>query len=76
MERLGVDVMGPLLETEAGNKYLLIIMDYFSKWPEVFPMPNQEVRTVADILFKEVICHFGVSLYLHPVPPFRSGSEL
>ena len=60
MVRLGIDVMGPLPETETGNKYVLIIMDYFSKWPEAFPMPNQEAITVAEILVKEVVCRFRV----------------
>lgn len=31
MERVAVDVLGPLPETERGNKYILIAMDYFSK---------------------------------------------
>jgi len=65
MERLAVDVMGPLPETEAGNKYLLIAMDYFSKWPEAYPLPNQEAVTVAEVLVKELVCRFGVPLYIH-----------
>ena len=31
MERMAVDVLGPLPESEHGNKYLLIIADYFTK---------------------------------------------
>ena len=31
MERVAIDVLGPLPETESGNKYILIAMDYFSK---------------------------------------------
>ncbi len=65
MERLAIDVVGPLPESESGNKYLLIAADYFSKWPEAYPIPNQEARTVADVLVKEFICRFGVPLYLH-----------
>ena len=65
MERIAVDVLGPLPITEAGNKYLLVIMDYFSKWPEVHPMPNQEASTVAEILVKEVVSQFGVPVTIH-----------
>ena len=54
MERLAVDVMGPLPVTESGNKYLLIAMDYFSKWPEAYALPNQEATTVAEVLVKEL----------------------
>ena len=31
MERVAIDILGPLPETERGNKYILIAMDYFSK---------------------------------------------
>ena len=56
---------GPLPVTEAGNKYLLIAMDYFSKWPEAYPLPNQEAVTVAEVLVKELVCRFGIPLYIH-----------
>ena len=65
MERIAVDVLGPLPESESGNKYLLIVADYFSKWTEAFPMVNQEATTVAEILVRQVISRFGVPLYLH-----------
>ena len=31
MERVAIDILGPLPETGRGNKYILIAMDYFSK---------------------------------------------
>ena len=47
------------------NKYLLIAMDYFSKWPEAYPLPNQEAITVAKVLVNEFFCRFGITLELH-----------
>src|SRR3978361_2553900 len=32
-ERIAIDVAGPFPESERGKKYILIAMDYFSKWP-------------------------------------------
>ncbi|GFT86615.1 retrovirus-related Pol polyprotein from transposon 412 [Trichonephila clavipes] len=29
-------------------RYLLVVMDYFTKWPEVYPIPDQEAPTVAE----------------------------
>ena len=31
MEHVALDVLGPLPETDQGNNYILIVMDYFSK---------------------------------------------
>ncbi|KAA3670883.1 uncharacterized protein DEA37_0001136 [Paragonimus westermani] len=41
-----VDVMGPLLTSKKGKKYILVMVDYFTKWCEAFPMPNQEASTI------------------------------
>jgi hypothetical protein len=40
MERLALDILGPLLTTSTGSKYILIVSDYFSKWVEAFAMPD------------------------------------
>lgn len=47
-ERIALDILGPLPISENGNKYLLVVSDYFTKWPEAYPLPNQEAITVAE----------------------------
>ncbi|MCG8622472.1 MAG: DDE-type integrase/transposase/recombinase [Proteobacteria bacterium] len=65
MERIAMDVLGPLPESTTGNKYIIIIADYFTKWPEAFAIPNQEATTIANLLVREVVCRYGVPLELH-----------
>jgi len=60
-ERVAVDITGPFPRTEFGNKYLMVAIDYFLKWPEVVPLPNQEAVTVAEALITNVIATFGDS---------------
>ena len=60
LERVAIDVIGPLPESEKGNKYLLIAIDYFTKWPEAYPLPDQEATTVAEVLVREFICRYAV----------------
>ena len=65
MERIAIDVMGPLPTTDKGNKYILVISDYFTKLTEAYPMPNQEAETVANIIVYEFVSRFGVPRQLH-----------
>ena len=65
MQRIAMDILGPLPETEQQNKYILVISDYFTKWTESFPMKNMEAKTVAEQLISNFICRFGVPYYIH-----------
>ena len=38
-----------------GNKYCLVISDYFTRWPEVFALPNQSAMTVAKVLVDGIL---------------------
>ncbi|KAL2103789.1 hypothetical protein ACEWY4_000657 [Coilia grayii] len=65
MERVALDIMGPLNETERKNCYVLVIQDYFTKWVEAFPLPNEKAETVAEVLASEWVCRFGAPHALH-----------
>ncbi|KAL7841611.1 hypothetical protein SRHO_G00253020 [Serrasalmus rhombeus] len=65
MERVAVDVLGPFPRTEAGNRYVLVAMDFFTKWPEAYAVPDQSAVTTAERLVEEFFCHFGLPEELH-----------
>ena len=65
MERVAMDIAGPFPVSASGNRYVLVVIDYFTKWPEVFPLPNQEAVTVAHALVNEFFSRFGVPRELH-----------
>src|SRR6266496_2536364 len=58
-ERWGVDIVGPLPITREGNRYIVVAMDYFSRWPEVRLLKAANAATVATFLYEEIICRFG-----------------
>ena len=44
--------MGPLPVTAKGNRYIVTLVDYFSKWPEAEPLPNKSAKEVAPLLYR------------------------
>lgn len=64
-DRLQMDILGPFPISFAGNKYLLVICDCFSKWVEAFPLKNFKAKTIAEVFVNQVISRFGVPLELH-----------
>ena len=65
MERMALDILGPLPETIRGNRFVVVIMDYFTKWAEAFALVNHKAATVADCLVTEVFLRLGVPHQLH-----------
>lgn len=45
-ERLAVDVLGPLPTTWSGNRYIVCFIEYLTKWPDIFAVPNIEAVTI------------------------------
>ncbi|CAI5674954.1 unnamed protein product [Oreochromis niloticus] len=65
MERIAVDLMGPLNETERHNRFILVVQDYFSKWVEAYPVPDEQAPTVAEKVVAEWVCRYGAPQSLH-----------
>ena len=60
-----MDISGPLPTTSRGNQFICVVMDYFTKWPEAYALPNHEAETVADVLVSQFFTRFGVPDELH-----------
>jgi len=65
MQVIAVDITGPLPESEAGNSYILVVGDYFTKWMEAYAIPDQEAKTVATKLVDEFYCRYSPPEQLH-----------
>lgn len=65
MERVALDVLGPLPMTSRGNRYILVVSDYFTRWPEAYATENHKAPTVASKLVNEWVSRFGVMQHLH-----------
>ena len=59
LQIIGLDLM-ELPQTQKGNRYVIVMQDYLTKWPLVYAVPNQKTQTVARVLVEELVPFFGV----------------
>ena len=55
MEVLNIDTIGPLPKDDSGNEYILVIIDCFSRWIELYATPD----TSADCAAQSLLQHCG-----------------
>ena len=58
-DRVGVDVI-QFPKSRKGNQYTVVFVDYLTKWPEVFAVPDQSSATIARLLVEEIVSRHGV----------------
>ena len=49
-----------LSKTKSENKHVVVFQDYLTKWPMIFPVPDQKAQRIVNLLVNEVIPLFGV----------------
>ena len=55
-----MDIVGPLLRTQRGNRYIFTVIDHFTKHAKAYALPDPEAVTIARVLLNEFISRFGV----------------
>ncbi|KAK7877977.1 hypothetical protein WMY93_031357, partial [Mugilogobius chulae] len=63
-QRVAMDIL-ELPVTSKGNRYVLVVEDYFSKFVNLYAMPNQTAQTVAQCLFDDYVIVHGVPETVH-----------
>ena len=53
----GIDFMGPFVSSH-GMKYILVAVDYISKWVEAITLANNEGKSVTALLKKYILSRF------------------
>ena len=54
----GIDFMGPFVSSH-GMKYILVAVEYVSKWVEAITLANNEEKSVTAFLKKNILSRFG-----------------
>ena len=57
--QIGIDFVGPLPKTSNGNKYIIVAMDYLTKWPEAKAVPRATAEETEKFIYEDIICRHG-----------------
>ena len=55
-----MDILGPLPKVPQAVKYLLVVIDYFTKWIEARPLWKILASEVQKFTWKHLICRSGL----------------
>ena len=64
-ERVALDIVDHLPESEKGNVCVLMMIDHFSKYAKAVPLPNQTSETIATAFIEHWVSIFGTPVQLH-----------
>lgn len=62
-----LDFVGPLPMSDGGNRHILVIADYYTRWAEVIPLLAE---TVARVIMRDRVSRYGVPV-VHTVTKDR-----
>jgi hypothetical protein len=60
LQMWGLDLLGPLPPAQGNLKYVLVAVEYISKWSEAKPLPTITLATVQKFFWQNIVCRFGV----------------
>jgi hypothetical protein len=55
-----LDLLGPLPPAQGNLKYVVVAVEYFSKWIEAKPLATITSATVYKFFWQNIVCRFGV----------------
>ncbi|MCO5574147.1 hypothetical protein L7F22_027927 [Adiantum nelumboides] len=74
-EKWGIDAIGRLPRTTDGKLYILVAIDYMTKWVEAQSVSRVTERTVSKFVYSHICCRFGApqEIISDHGPRFREG---
>jgi len=57
--QIGIDFVGPLPRTQRGKKYIIVAMDYLTKWPEARAVADATAEAASQFIYEQIICQHG-----------------
>jgi hypothetical protein len=60
LQRWGLDLLGPFPPAQGNLKYVVVAVEYFSKWIEAKPLATITSTTIQKFFGRSIVCCFGV----------------
>ena len=60
LQRWGLDLLGPLPPAQGNLRYVVVAVEYFSKWIEAKPLATITSVTIQKFFWQNIVCRFGV----------------
>jgi hypothetical protein len=62
--QFSIDFIGPFHKTKNGNRFIVLAVENFSRWPVAIATPDNDSITVAKFLYEHIFTHFGPPSHL------------
>ena len=59
-QQWGLDILGPLPIGKGQCKFIIVAVDYFTKWAEADPLATITEQKIRDFVWFSIICRFGI----------------
>lgn len=60
-----MDILSGLPVAADGSKYTLVVCNHFTKWVEMYPLPDQEASTCMRAVYDSFFSRFSYPLQIH-----------
>src|SRR3569832_421047 len=58
-DKIGMDCMGPLTQTSRRNRFILVFVDYFTKYTEAIALKDITANNIASAFIHLIVCRHG-----------------
>ena len=75
-QKVAVDLVGPMPETNRGNRWILVLTDHFTRWQDALALPDATAPVVATALDERIFCYLGLPEQIHTDQGAQFESQL
>jgi hypothetical protein len=64
LQRWGIDIIGKLTPAQGYYTFIIVAMEYFTKWVKAKPVTNVSSATIKKFFWQNIICHYGIPRHI------------